>query len=218
MSEETYDPMKPKNAGEEFIARSIAKQAASTSLPPASAAEGPSPTPLLSDPTLLSAALGRKIGRPTIKNTDSIRKVLVGIRTKNTIGGAAAFAGIGRRTFYRWKRDDAEFSELVEMAQSMQVEKLVRTMLSYAKNGKREGCDWRAIAWLLERSTGANRELCKFNPDVVTPEMLAAAISRAVSILIPFVPAGEIERVQVELAQVYKDLKPSESRGDDDGS
>lgn len=194
------------------------------SLPPASPTtaqpeQSPAvPAPALTaNPRLLTAALGRKIGRPTIKSEESIRKILIGIRTKRTLGGAAAYAGIGKRTLDRWKRNDAEFAELIEMAQAVQVERLVKEMLDYAKNGKHEGRDWRAISWLLERLAGANRDLRKHNPDVVTPDVLAAKIGEIVARVIPLIDESKHAAAQAILDDICGSLKPKDG-SDDDGS
>jgi hypothetical protein len=209
---------------------------ADNSLPPASPAEGPSVAPpsppqasLLSNPILLKAATGKSpkngrfepgnsYGRPTVMTVEAIATLLRGLRTKKTISGAVAAAGIGMTTFQRHRRENREFAELCEIAEAHATALLVAKLIQAcqgAADGKQRR-DWRGYAWLLERRSASKREFAKLVPDAITHDVLANAISKVVSVVMPKIAEADRPMVLQAMEAVFADLKPTER--DDDGS
>ena len=58
-----------------------------------------------------------KVGRPTIKDQDTVRKLESLLREDMPIDKACELSGIGRRTFYEWMESDPEFSHKINEAQ-----------------------------------------------------------------------------------------------------
>src|SRR6185437_13104528 len=64
----------------------------------------------------------------------------------NTIKTAMQSAGVSERVFYDWMKNNPAFAAAVFRARARAKAKLVRVITDAAPN------DWRAAAWLLERS------------------------------------------------------------------
>ena len=86
-----------------------------------------------------------------------VKKICDAIQSGMPSGKAAAAAGVGRRTFYRWL-DDEEFKRKVEAAQAEFIEDNLHVIRNAARTGgngrlfgEKGGC-WQASAWLLERN------------------------------------------------------------------
>jgi len=81
------------------------------------------------------------------KRTPETReRILELLRAGNYHKEAYGAAGISADTFYEWMRDDAEFSEAVQKAESDAVAFHVQQILNASVNGA-----WQASAWYLER-------------------------------------------------------------------
>jgi hypothetical protein len=74
-------------------------------------------------------------------------KVLQALKAGNTRRAAAAYAGVGHETFYRWLESET-FRDAVTRAEAHAE---VSWETGVAAAGKK---DWRALAWLLERRFG----------------------------------------------------------------
>ena len=95
-------------------------------------------------------------GRPT-KLTPEVRdRIIEALRAGNYQDAAAAYAGIGPATFYRWMErgraadaepDYREFREAVERARAEAEVRNVALVQRSAADGT-----WQAAAWFLERS------------------------------------------------------------------
>lgn len=104
------------------------------------------------------------------KLTPQVQKSIVeSLELGNTREGAAAYAGISHATFYRWMETgeadiehdvsskERDFREAVTRAEGVAEQSLVaevrRSAVGFVNptTRKREGKDWRAAAWLLER-------------------------------------------------------------------
>ncbi|MBA3841017.1 MAG: hypothetical protein H0X39_00075 [Actinobacteria bacterium] len=72
--------------------------------------------------------------------------ILKSIELGNYNHHAAAAAGISERMFYDWIESDAQFAADVARARDVATESLVNVVRGAAMN------DWRAGAWLLERT------------------------------------------------------------------
>lgn len=194
----------------------------------------PAYQPSVDDPDLLAAATGVKhttkrktnanstsfkpgtpYHRPWVMTKETVRQVLVGIRTKYTVVGAAAFAGIGTRTFHRWKKENADFAELVELARSHRLEELLDELMRQSQLSKKEGGDWRGIAWVLERLPWVHRELYKRDPNAVTPEILAAKIGEIVTRILPLVEADKQAEAQRVMEEICGTLVVKDDESDD---
>lgn len=194
----------------------------------------PAYQPSIDDPDLLAAATGTKqvtkrrsghnpttfkpgtpFHRPSLMTKDVVRQVLVGIRTKYTVVGAAAFAGIGTRTFHRWQKENTDFAELVELARSNRLEELLDELMRQSTLSKKDGGDWRAVAWVLERLPWVHRELYKRDPNAVTPEILAAKIGEIVTRILPLVEADKQAEAQRVMEEICGTLVVKDDEGDD---
>lgn len=76
--------------------------------------------------------------------------ILASLRAGNTRAAAAAFAEIGRRTFYLWLEDDA-FREACEKAEADAETRFLEQVAKAAIDGT-----WQAAAWWLERRRSAD--------------------------------------------------------------
>lgn len=88
----------------------------------------------------------RKPGRPSRKTPDVLETIRVAIDKGGTITDAAEAAGVGRRTIYDWLEQDEDFRDFIELA------KLGRRKRLLERIEKRTDEDWRAAAWILERT------------------------------------------------------------------
>lgn len=205
--------------------------------PPASPAEGqpvapvdpqippPPPTSLLDNPILIAAATGKKkgkpnstsfkpgnpYGRPTVMTVETMANLLRGLRTSKTVSGAIAAAGIGKTTYYRARRDNAEFAELADIAEAHATALLVAKLIKAASADRRDSKqDWRGFAWLLERRCSSRAEFAKFTPDAITHDVLANAISKVVATIMPKIKEEDRAAVLQAMESVFADLKPKD--------
>lgn len=65
---------------------------------------------------------------------------------------ACRIEGISRTCFYLWMREHAEFAALMEQAEGKRIESRLEAI------ERKSATDWRADAWLLERTTEEFRE------------------------------------------------------------
>lgn len=98
----------------------------------------------------------KPMGRPTKLTADIQEKVVAAINAGNYQETAAAYAGIGTTTFYRWMEQGADpdapqiyrdFREAVENARAQAEVRHVALITQAAQSGT-----WQASAWYLERS------------------------------------------------------------------
>ena len=86
-------------------------------------------------------------------------RILEALAQGVTCKQAAQMSSVAESTFYRWKRDDLDFAERVDMALSKAQAKVYTELLDSIERAQ----DWRGYAWILERrfpqSWGANRRL-----------------------------------------------------------
>lgn len=185
----------------------------------------PSKPSLLDNPILIAAATGKKkgkpnstsfkpghhIGRPSVLTTEVMANLLRGLRTKKTISGALAAAGIGKTTYWRARRDNAEFAELADIAEAHATALLVSKLIKAAGADRRESKqDWRGFAWLLERRNSSRAEFAKFTPDAITHDVLANAISKVVATIMPKIKEEDRQAVLQAMESVFADLKPKD--------
>ena len=83
----------------------------------------------------------------TKKTPETIEAVLNAIEAGGTLTDAARVAGIGRRTLYDWLEQDPELGERIDEAKLRRREKLLRRIEQSSEEG-----DWKAAAWILERT------------------------------------------------------------------
>jgi hypothetical protein len=84
--------------------------------------------------------------RASKKNPAHIAVVLKSLRAGNTRTASADYAGIGRKTFYRWLESDDTFRHNVQKAEAG----AEHHMLARVKGAADKGT-WQAAAWWLER-------------------------------------------------------------------
>lgn len=95
-------------------------------------------------------------GRPSKLTPEAQARIIEALRAGNYQESAAAYAGVGVATFYRWmergKRDDAEpeYREFREAVERARAEAEVRNV-GLIQRSASEGT-WQAAAWFLERS------------------------------------------------------------------
>lgn len=117
---------------------------------------------------VLCASHLKLTARPS-KITEATPLIVQALEVGNTREGACAYAGIGQSTFYSWlERAEAdieqdaesqhrELLEAVTRAEGIAQQSLVTEIRKSATGfvnpdtRKREGKDWRAAAWMLER-------------------------------------------------------------------
>lgn len=148
----------------------------------------------------------------SVRTPSNSRKVIAAFGVGLTLAYAAAAAGISTNALREWMKADESFAVKCYHAKTKTAAKVVSAFIKAATEG-----DVQAGKFILERLDIFNREMCKFNPETVTPEMLASAISRVVALVTPFIPAGDMDAMQVKLSDIYRDLKPPESAEVDDG-
>ena len=85
-------------------------------------------------------------GRRSKATEPRVEAVLNALRAGNTRNAAAAYAEIGRTTFYRWLEDDGTFRDAVEKAEADAEVRFASQVAKAATNGT-----WQAAAWWLER-------------------------------------------------------------------
>lgn len=171
---------------------------------PASPAEGPAPAAPDAKPPR------KKTGVPSLRTPALEKQIFKALGEGLTFVYAAAMIGVTDRTLRNWMREDEEFASKCYHARAKTAGQITKALVDSAKNG-----DVKACTWLGERVDVINRELCKFNPEAVTSEKLAAVISRVVSLAMPFVPPDQVESFRAQIELVYQDLRPKE--GDNDG-
>ena len=98
------------------------------------------------------------MARPTKLTQDVTDKVCIAIRAGNYAKVAAAMAGVGETTYYKWlemadepnaKKEYREFRESVERAEAEAEVAAIARIRQAADNG-----DWKAAGWYLERKHG----------------------------------------------------------------
>ena len=98
------------------------------------------------------------MARPTKLTQEITDRICLAIRAGNYAKIAAAMAGVGETTYYRWlelsaepnaKKEYREFRESVERAEAEAEISAVARIKQAADNGT-----WQAASWLLERKHG----------------------------------------------------------------
>jgi AcrR family transcriptional regulator len=84
--------------------------------------------------------------RLTRKSRRARKRLLELLSEGCSISQACAAVGIGRRTFYVWLQNDADFASAVDRAHTRLIAAAERTLLRAIEHG-----DTRAAMWLLER-------------------------------------------------------------------
>ncbi|MDZ4817260.1 MAG: hypothetical protein SGI71_13505 [Verrucomicrobiota bacterium] len=84
-------------------------------------------------------------GRPTKRTPDRTAALLQAIESGMPYKSACAIAGIHFDTFNEWRKTNSEFSEQVEGAQAIAIQRAVNCIMDAALK------DWKAAAWFLER-------------------------------------------------------------------
>jgi transposase len=84
--------------------------------------------------------------RLTQKSRRARKRLLELLSEGCSISQACAAVGIGRRTFYVWLQNDADFASAVDRAHTRLIAAAERTLLRAIEHG-----DTRAAMWLLER-------------------------------------------------------------------
>ena len=79
------------------------------------------------------------------KTPERLNTICQHITTGITFKSACALSGISDATFYRWRQEDPEFEEDVQMATAVAEQVLLGHISEHAIT------DWRAAAWILER-------------------------------------------------------------------
>ena len=81
------------------------------------------------------------------KTPEVMAQIKAAIECGQTVETACGIAGIGQRTYYRWMREDEDFN--AEISQAI-AKRDAATVTRLKANGKG---DWKADAWLLERTS-----------------------------------------------------------------
>lgn len=98
------------------------------------------------------------MARPTKLTPEITERICLAIRAGNYAKVAAAMAGIGETTYYKWlemaekpnaKKEYKEFRESVEQAEAEAEVAAIARIRQAADNG-----DWKAAGWYLERKHG----------------------------------------------------------------
>jgi hypothetical protein len=98
------------------------------------------------------------MARPTKLTPEIVDKICLAIRIGNHAKVAAALAGIGETTYYKWlekadepnaKKEYREFRESIERAEAEAEIEAVSRIRQASNNG-----DWKAAGWYLERKHG----------------------------------------------------------------
>jgi AcrR family transcriptional regulator len=98
------------------------------------------------------------------RRTRQARRQLLQLLSEGcSISQACAAVGIGRRTFYVWLQNDADFASAVDCAHTRLIAAAERTLLHAIEHG-----DTRAAMWLLERLAPEYRPVRPAQP--LTPE------------------------------------------------
>jgi hypothetical protein len=101
-----------------------------------------------------SPAEKRGRGQPTKLTPAVAEAILKVVRTTGSFEDACRVAGIGERTFYRWKSEgqrqvDGEYWQFWQAVKKAQASRRVGFEKKLLKHGKEH---WQAIAWLAERT------------------------------------------------------------------
>lgn len=98
------------------------------------------------------------MARPTKLTPEITERICMAIRAGNYAKVAAAMAGIGETTYYKWlemaelptaKKEYKEFRESIERAEAEAEVVAIARIRQAADNG-----DWKAAGWYLERKHG----------------------------------------------------------------
>ena len=93
---------------------------------------------------------------PLVRYTEKTASELCGaIKAGQPVTTACKAAGISRDTFYRWRKQHPEFDAQVAQAEGVREKLLLDQVETY---GGAKG-DWKAPAWLLERTSRDFREV-----------------------------------------------------------
>ena len=101
--------------------------------------------------------------RLTRKSRRARKRLLELLSEGCSISQACAAVGIGRRTFYVWLQNDADFASAVDRAHTRLIAAAERTLQRAIEHG-----DTRAAMWLLERLAPEYRPVRTAQP--LTPE------------------------------------------------
>jgi hypothetical protein len=91
-------------------------------------------------------------GRPTKKSPQTIAKILKIARTGMPLYFAASAGNISLDTLMIWKREDPELNKAIEQARLVAARARWERITKAARGYKENPPDWKADAWMLERS------------------------------------------------------------------
>lgn len=108
--------------------------------------------------TVCHVHAGAHVGRPSALQPDVVMRLLQALRAGSHVESAAQLAGIAARTFHRWmergdptRKDarDARYRRFREQVEQARAEAETRNVAIVAQAAQ---TDWKAAAWLLERT------------------------------------------------------------------
>ena len=129
-------------------------------------------------------------------------EILKALCDGHAYGYAAAMCGTTLNTLFSEMSRDQEFKDAVRQAREEGKVNLVAGIIDASK--KKISGDWKAAAWLLERVWW--REFGKHDPDAITPNQLAAAVSRITAIIMTEVPPEHHEVLKTKISEILSNL------------
>lgn len=70
------------------------------------------------DPQAIVIANATRVGRPTDMTPSTVTKLMAAFNNGFNVQEACYYAGISKQTYYRWLKEDEQFSDLMERAKS----------------------------------------------------------------------------------------------------
>jgi hypothetical protein len=113
----------------------------------------------------------RNVGRPTVINSDTVRKLEQAFRDGFSVSRACELSSIGRTVFYDHLKASEEFANKMRLAQEWPQERARQVVVSAVVKG-----DVSAAKWLLEKKAsdefGQRTQLSIENPIEVSSEVI----------------------------------------------
>jgi hypothetical protein len=138
------------------------------------------------------------MARPTKLTKEVTDKICLAIRAGNYAKVAAAMAGVGETTYYRWlelseesnaKKEYREFRESIERAEAEAEVAAIARIRQAADNG-----DWKAAGWYLERKHGerwGRNDKLRQEITGANGEPIALSLEEAKKAVLAFLDEGE---------------------------